>query len=275
MKSTNLILVLGLTCCTVDFAQADYFVNANTYFYNSADIKGTNQDVSTDVYTIAVGNEYFTLAYKHTDYDFSGTEYIDNKDYWLLDAHLNGMFTDTFGYFFGAGAAMGYEDDIHLTDNYSLMARGGLAIAFNRMITGFLGVYGQYNEAEPQCLPIVGIKIGNERQTGWSGALAYPYTKLTYRFNPMFSVDGSLITTRELTQLSDDSIISRKGYMLEESYSVGLNANFTPIKLVTITAGVNYLFDRELSFYNHSGDEFASWETDPSAGFNVSARINF
>ncbi len=275
MKFSKITLAVILAASSLS-AHAYFNLNTQATFYNDSEFKNSNLEVSKNIYTLSASNQYFTAIYKHTDYDFSnGYDYIDSTEHIYLDGRLDGNFYSSLGYFSGLGLSMGFEDDFDISKNYGLMARAGLSYNFTQDVQGFLGVFAQHNRVEDTFLPIIGIKIGNESDRGWSGALAYPYTKLTYRFNPMFAVDGTLITVKDLTHLSDNSKIQKEGFIFEESYALGIKATLTPIKALNLSAGINYMFDSEYTIYNKDENEIASYETDSSLGFNLGLSYTF
>lgn len=275
MKLSNISLAIILATSSIS-AHAYLNLNTQATFYGDSEFKNSNLKLSKNIYTISASNQYFSAIYKHTDYDFSnGYNYIDSSEHIYLDGRFDGSFNSSLGYFSGLSLGMGFEDEFDLSKNYNIAARAGLSYYFNPNIQGFLGVFAQHNRVENTFLPIIGIKVGSDQDRGWSGALAYPYTKLSYRFNSAFALEGTLITIKDLTHLSDNSRIVQDGYVFEESYAIGLKALYSPIKALNIAAGINYMFDSEYTLYNKDENEIASYETDGTVGFNLSLSYSF
>ena len=257
-------------------AQA-FFINANGSFNGDADIDDLGgAEVSTSVYRLMAGNQYFTFAYKHTAYDFSGIDDpFDSLNYLALDGRYEGKFDGTWGYFTGLTLAMGFEDDIHVSDNYAVTPRIGMSYQIAKGTDVFLGALAQFNDVDNVYLPIVGIKFGSEQDLGWSGSIAYPATRVTYRPFKSFAVESTLLTVREVYQLADDSDLMPEGYIFEESYGLSAGIIYTPLDLLELRAGVQSFFDREYTLYDAGGDEIKSYDVDPSVGgyFNVNFRF--
>lgn len=263
-------------CALAGSAQA-FFVNANTSYNGDADVKNSGGvEVNTTVYQVAAGTEHFTFLYKRTDYDFSGIDDpFDSLNRLVFDAHADGDFTDEWGWFGGLGLGFGFEDDFNADENYQIMPRLGVSYMLTPAIKGFLGAAANINEADNKFLPVIGIMFGRDSDMGLSGSIAYPATKVTYRFNPMFAVEGVFLTIKELYQLNDDSKLIRSGYVMEESYGASAGVVFTPIQLLTVKAGVHGYFDREYTFYNRHGSELGSEELDDCVGAYLNLSLAF
>lgn len=260
---TAALLSLGL-CAS---AQA-FYLNANGAYNGKSDIDGTGgAEVATSVYRLTLGNQYFTFGYKYTAYDFSGMDDpFDSLNYAFVDGRYDGKISSDFGYFAGLTLGMGFEDDIHLSDNYAVSPRAGISYKLTPGVDVFLGALAQFNEVDNQYLPIIGIKFGSESEMGWTGSIAYPATKVTYRPSPLYAFEGVFLTVREFYQLADDSSLQQKGYIFEESYGASVGVIFTPLKMLELRAGVQSFFDREYTLYNSGGHELASYDVDPSVG---------
>lgn len=272
-------LISGLTAaaaaalCALP-AQA-FYVNASGAYNGKADIDGGGE-ASTAVYRLTVGGQYLTFFYKHTSWDFSGRDDpFDSLNYTGVDAHLDGSFSTNWGYFAGLTLAMGFEEDIHLEDNYAVTPRLGLSYQFLPGTRVFLGAAAQFNEVENQYLPIIGIEFGSQRDQGLTGSIAYPATRVTYRFNATWAVEGVFLTVRELCQLADDSSLLPQGYIFEESYGASAGVIVTPLEQLEIRAGLQSYFDREYTLYNKGGHEVASFDMDPSTGLYGSVNFKF
>lgn len=256
------------------------FLNASSSFNGSTDVDGTNGEVATAIYHVMGGGEHFIVDLKRTDYDFDGA-YGVNGDPWdslnriFLDLRDEGQFNAQLGYFAGLGYAMGFEEDIHLSENYSLMPRAGLSWNFGDGIKAFFGAAANLNEADNKFLPVLGVQFGKDADLGWSGSVAYPATRVLYRPSETLAFEGVFLTVKETYQLADDSKVASEGFVMEESYGVSAGIIYTPVKMLNIRAGVQSFFDREYTLYDRDGDEFASYDTDPSLGGYVTVGLAF
>lgn len=275
-KLSNWLTLTAVALLSCSSAQA-FYINGSGSVNGDADIDGVGgAEVSTSVYRLTMGNQYFTLAYKHTEYDFSGIEDpFDSLDHLALDGRYDGTFCGDWGYFTGLTLGMGFEDDIHLSDNYAVTPRAGISYEVMPGTRLFLGALAQFNEVDNIYLPIVGIQFGKEADLGWSGSIAYPATKVTYRPSAYYAFEGVFLTVRDLYQLADDSKLLPEGYIFEEGYGVSAGVIFTPVQLLELRAGVQSYFDREYTLYNAGGHEMASYDVDPSIGGYVNLNLRF
>lgn len=265
-----------LTAVLAQPAQA-LSVSGSGAYNGKADIDGAGgAEAASSEYRLILNSRYFSAALKHTEYDFSGIDDpFDSLDHFAVDGRYDGSITSDLGFFTGLTWAAGFEDDIHLGDNYAVTPRAGLSWQFNPQVRFFFGGLAQFNEVDNQYLPILGVMLGREGDLGWSGSIAYPATKVTYRPAETYAFEGVFLTVRDLYQLADDSRILPEGYIYEESYGVSLGAIITPIDLLELRAGVQSYFDREYTFYNAGGHEVASYDVDPSVGFYGSVNFKF
>ncbi|WP_303964298.1 hypothetical protein [Succinatimonas hippei] len=271
------VLALAAAAAFIGSAEASFWMNASGSHNSDADLSGAPGDVSISTYNIVGGYDFVTVGYKRTDYDFSSSssDWYDSLNYLYVDLHHNFALNDTFGVFGGLTLASGFEDDFHFDDNYSISPRAGISISFTDRITGFAGAYAQFNEVDNKYLPILGVKIGNDSEKGLSGSIAYPATRINYRFNSMLALEGTFLTIKDLYQLSDDSSKLKKGYVFEEGYGVSGGVVLTPLKGMSVRAGIQSYFDREYTYYDHGGNERSSVDVDPSVGFYANLSYGF
>ena len=258
-------------------AYANVWFNASASHNSDADLSGAKGDVSISTYNFAGGNDFVTVGYKRTDYDFSSSanDWYDALNYLYVDLRKDFPINTTLGVFGGLTLASGFEDDFHLQDNYAVSPRAGISYKFTPRITGFAGAYAQFNEVDNKFLPILGVKIGNDSEVGLSGSIAYPATRINYRFNKLFALEGSFLTIKDLYQLSDNSKLYKKGYVFEEGYGVSGGVVVTPIQGLSVRAGIQSYFDREYNYYDHGGNKQANVDVDPSVGFYTNLSYGF
>lgn len=273
MATSAALLVAPLTTASV--AEAATFgplsINANYTGTDSADIKGTDGDLSTQTFTFDASYGFATFIYSNTQYDFSGVgeDPFDSLEKVAVDLHHNGYITSNLAY--GVGLTLGalYEEDFDVGDSYNVSPRVTFGWTFSNGMTAFFGGYANFNGADNVYLPIIGLKLGDEKDLGWMGSLAYPATMVQYRFNSLLAVGASFMTVRDTYHLDDDVSVKGSwadGYLREESYGVGVHATLTPVQHLKLTAGIFSYFDREFKVYDNGGDEIDSFETDNSYG---------
>ena len=268
-------LALGMTLFGMGAlsTEASAMVKINADFFGSADsdVKDSqNGELNTQAYGVSVDTTYFSVGARRTDYDFSGiNDYgFDSGNTIYADAHYNGDFSNNLSYSVGLMVGALYEDDFDLGDSYAVSPRAILGYRFTNGLTGFLGAYVNFNGADNVYLPIIGLKLGDESDHGWSGSIAYPATRVQYRFNNFWAVDGTFLTVRDTFHLDDDNERGtlKDGYIREESYGVGVGVTLNPLTHFQVSLGLFSYFDREFKLYNPAGDEQDSFETDPTYG---------
>lgn len=275
------ICVLAATVAALSVAPASFANFWMTPIFShstSADIDGSSGDMSSTTYGLMGGNDYFTLGYKSTDYSYSGNGFQPFDDLSLLfgDAHYEDMFTNSVGYFIGAELTFGWEDDVHLSDDYSFRPRAGLNFVVNQDVTLLLGGKVNFNEADDKFTPILGLKYRDPSDMGFYALIGYPQTDIQYRFNNYFAAVGSLTAVnQDVYQLADDNKIARKGYVMEDSYNAKAGIVLTPMQSFTINAGVDLALDRDYDLYNSNGDKISTYSTDPALGAYVNFDVNF
>ncbi len=236
---------------------------------------GSYGNMSTKVYKIMFGNDIFTVGYKTTDYDFSHYSPIDKLHLLFGDIHYEGSINTTVGYFVGTQASLGWEDEFHASDNYSLSPRAGLSFVINEDFSIQAGVCGNINEAKSVVLPILALRYRDPSDLGFSAVIGSE-NAARYRFNEYVAAEASLaIKNQEIYQLKDDSVLAHKGYLVEESSNAKLGLIVTPLTAFNIRAGVSVDFDRDYKIYNHSGDKIRTIDTDSNVGGYLNCDYNF
>lgn len=263
------MMLLGLGAVSTE-ASAKIAINADFFGTGDSDVKDSKGELNTQAYGLNVNTTYFSLGYKRTDYDFSGVEDFgfDGTNAFYGDVHYTGFFSNNLTYSVGLTLGSFYETDADLSDSYVLAPRAILGYRFTNGMTGFLGAYANFNGAENVYLPIIGLKLGDESDYGWSGSIAYPATRVQYRFSPLWAVDATFLTVRDTYHLDDDhkrGLIS-DGYIREKSYGASLGVTVNPLSHLQLSAGLFSYFDREFELYDKDGDELGSFETDPTYG---------
>lgn len=257
-------------------SQASFWLTPTFSTTSAADFDDFDGDVSSTSYGLMGGNEYFTLGYKGTSYDFSGPKLFDDMSLLFADLHFKDNLSAQWGYFAGVGVAFGWEDDFDATENYNFKPRAGLSYAINGDYRISGGIGANINEPDSKVYPIITLNYRNSSDYGLSYVFGFPMIDAQYRFNDLFALNGKVTAVpvnQDIYQLSDDSSVARKGYLAEESAEANIGVTITPMQAFSITAGVGVKFAHEYKIYNKYGDEIRSYETDPSGqayiGFNA------
>lgn len=264
---TYLALALSLGLSSSALASG-FFINLDNQFTNEADIKGTNSNVQNSSYGFAFGGSSdsydYVIEYKRSSYDFSGPyQPFDDLNKFAVDFSQDLAFSSNLNLYYGINVGALFESSLSLSDSYSISPRAALGWNFYSNMTAYLGAYANFNAADNIFLPIVGLKIGNDSDLGWTGSIAYPETKLQYRFSRALSADLTYLTLRD-TYYIDTSY--GDVYFREESQGASLGVTYSFNQSMHLSGGVFAYFDREFKFYNGSGDEIGNLDVDNNAG---------
>ena len=275
MRKTCILAALA-TCAFAPAVTSAVTVTPIYSHLGSADFDGSDGDVKTTVYGIIGENDMFTFGYTKTSYDFSR----------FTDVDLNKLFGDvrytrvnpgSIGYFVGAGLSFGWEDDFNISENYSFTPRGGINYNFDADWTLSGGVAMNFNEIENYFMPILTLAYRDFNDLGFSGIFG-TYNRAQYRFSQALAVEGNVRgIDREIYQLADKSRngAAREGYLMERAISASAGVVVTPIDALTLRAGVEARFDREIKLYNKNGDKLTKNDVDPSYGLYINGTLSF
>lgn len=270
-------VALSLSLSSIACAVPSYNLSVDGMFSNDADLKGTDSSVKTSSVGFSLSNQYFTVAYKNSSYDFSGdVDPFSSLHKLTFDARYEAYFATNLKYYLGLNVGTLFEDDISLSDSYLLSPRVALGWTFMKGWTVYGGAYANLNAADNIFLPIVGLQIGNDSDLGWSGAIAYPETKIQYRFNRSLAADLTYLTVCDTYYISNSVDHKGKdtdGYYREEAQGASLGVTYSFNDTMHLSGGVFSYFDRELKFYDNSGDETISLDADDNVG--AYARFSF
>lgn len=256
-------------------SQAGLGFSADYTGTGDADIDGQNSSLRTQSYGINASYSFIDFTARRTTYDFSGVENdpFDELTKLQVRLHHKGNITSNISYLASLGLGVLYEDSLDVAESYNVTPTLALGWNFTNGMTAFLGACADLNPADNEYLPVIGLQLGDDKDHGWSGAIAYPATRVQYRFNPSLAVNATFLTVRDTYHLDDDKSKGEwaDGYFREESYGASLGATITPIQHLTFSVGVNTYFNRQFKVYDNDGNKIESFDTDPTYGgyFNV------
>lgn len=260
-------------------AQAKFSMSGDYTGTGSADIDGQNASLSTHSYGITASYNFVTFKARRTTYDFSNVESdpFDELTKLQVTLHHKGNITSNISYLASLGLATLYEDDFDIADSYNIMPALALGWNFTNGMTAFFGAAANINAADNVYLPVIGLQLGDDKDRGWTGAIAYPATKVQYRFNPALAVNATFVTVRDTYHLDNDRSKGNwaDGYFREESYGTSIGATLTPVKHFTVSAGVVTYFNRQFKVYDNNGNKIESFDTDPALGGYLNASYAF
>ena len=90
---------------------------------------------------------------------------------------------------------------------------------------------------------------------GFSFSMGFPLTQATYRFNPQWAARLRAVEyDTDLFQLSNDSPVEPEGYLERRDLMVGTFVDYSPIQNFTVSTGLQFYFDRELTIHKKDDD---------------------
>lgn len=271
--SAALAIILGLG------AQANAQLSLSTEYIGTgdADIDGQSSSLSTKSYGIRANYNFVSFSAHKTTYDFSGVESDPFDDLTKLELtfHHKGNFSSNLAYLASLGFGALYEDSLDLSESYNITPTLAFGWNFANGMTAFFGATANLNAADNVYLPVIGLQLGEDKDHGWTGAIAYPATRVQYRFNPSLAVNATFLTIRDTYHLDDDKSKGEwaDGFFREESYGTSIGAVYSPIKHLNLSAGVVTLFNRQFKVYDNDGNKIDSFDTD--AAFGGYANISY
>jgi hypothetical protein len=95
-------------------------------------------------------------------------------------------------------------------------------------------------------LPTVSVVWHKDTKSGWSVSIGFPEIQLGYHFNERFQVRTKFIEGGGDTfRLADHNPIAPKGYLELKAAKTGFEAEWTPVKDLSVTLGLKYEFSRQ------------------------------
>lgn len=270
---------LALSAGLMGVAHAQFSLSADYIGTGDADIDGQNASLSTHSYGVNASYDFLKFTAKQTTYDFSNVESdpFDELTKLQITAHHKGQISSNLSYLASLGLGALYEDSLDISDSYNITPALALGWEFSNGLTAFFGAAANINAADNVYLPIIGLQLGSDKDQGWTGAIAYPETKVQYRFNPTLAVNATFLTVRDTYHLDDNASKGSwaDGYFREESYGASIGASLTPIQHLKLSAGLVSYFNRQFKVYDHDGNKIESFDTDPAFGGYASVSYVF
>jgi hypothetical protein len=216
----------------------------------------------------------FSLGYEFRNYRWGDTDKLPFYDEWVdpfNEMHTvwagyehTGRINPKWGYRINARLSSSFEDDI--TAQPTGILGGTVDYALNRDLVIMAGVFGSYNRADQFVLPIVGVIYRPWAKSGFSGALSFPFTRLSYHFTPKLSATIRAGFIRRTYKLSEDNPVRPDGEFRTREFSGGLSLNYAFNSHWELSVGGDYLFARELTLFDDGGNGGTDYDLDNTWG---------
>jgi hypothetical protein len=252
----------------------DFKLDIEVSGVNQAAIQETDAEVGYSQYRISADFKGFNLGYELRNYRWTNTDELpfaassedpfDAMHSVWVGYTYTGRLSGDWGWRLFTRLSSSFEDDVLGLPTVSLGA------AFNYMATQDLiimfGAFGSYNDADQFVLPALGLMYRPAATEGWSGSLAFPISRLNYHFGPSFKVTLRTGWIRRTYKLADDNPVRPEGEFRTSELSAGLSMTWNMTQRWSLTLGGDYLFNREITFFDDGGDNETGFDLDNTWG---------
>jgi hypothetical protein len=239
-----------------------------------AEIEDGPAELGYTEFRTSVNYRGFGVGYELRNYRWSGTRdlpfapdqedpFNDMHTLWVGYEH-NGRISQDWGYRAYGRLASAFEDDI--LGLPTVIVGAGLDYAISRDFIVLGGVFASYNEADQFVIPFLGLLYRPGAQEGFSGSLGFPFSRLNYNFTKNFSATLRTGFIRRTYKLSDDNPVRPDGEFRTSEFSGGLGLNYTLTENIKASIGADYLFAREITFFNDGGEAGTDFDLDNTWG---------
>lgn len=250
----------------------------------SAGVQDSGAGVSVIGQKGSVSYKDFFFSYERLDYSWENPEKLPfgngKGDPWKalnvmgFGYARQGTINADWKYFAGGSLSSSFEDETQ--SSYGLGAFAGATYLFSSTLQFTMGAGLFYHEIQTMALPVIGINWNQGAPQGFSVAIGYPETHLSYRFNPEWAVRSRIVQfDRGIFRLSDNNTVEKEGYLKRQDLMADLGLEFTPLKHLIISARARYYFNRELSFYDRNGNHERKFDVDDAWGGVLSVSYRF
>ena len=250
----------------------------------SAAVEGGDGEFSGTYAKAAATYRDFSLSYTRLDYSWGeiGDLPFGNgvDDPWealhvlSLGYSHRGSINADWNYFIGSAVKSSFEEE--LEDSYGAGAFGGFTYLFSPTLRFTIGAGVAYHHISTTVLPVVGISWNQGTPQGFSIALGYPDTYLSYRFNSQWALRSRIVQfEQDVFRLADDSTVEKAGFLERQDLITDLGVEFTPTKQLRVILAARYYFERELTIHDNNDDWERTFDVDDAWGGVLSVNYRF
>lgn len=260
-------------------------IDVNTGWVGEADVSDGQGSFSFNHLQASLSYSYFSLSYTQHLYQWNDVHRLPFgngvADPWEtlhrlgLSARYNGRINQRWGYFVNGGLSFGYESSM---DRPEFRFMGGAVFGWTPKLKIQLGFVLLNHSIRSLIMPVVGVRFGEGRgadRSGWSGALGFPETQITYRFDPHVALKLAGFVDSRVYKLGDNSTVEEGGYLETRDYAGGLFLLYSPIPNMDASLGGGYIFKRDFLTYNDDGHKRGDYDIGlaPLVRFGVKYRF--
>jgi hypothetical protein len=167
-----------------------------------------------------------------------------------------------------AGIA-GFEDGIS-----SRSVTWNPQLVFIRTLTDGTTLYGGagslYHRTSKTYFPIVGVAWNTNAGHGLSCVAAFPEAYARYRFSEKVALRADYEWDTRVFELAGSNPTVPEGYLLIRDHFPALNVEYTPARKTTVTAGVRWLGNRDVTIFDRHRRELATHDVKAAWAFSLS-----
>jgi hypothetical protein len=166
-----------------------------------------------------------------------------------------------------AGIA-GFEDGIS-----SRSVTWNPQLVFIRTLSGgtilYCGAAALYHRASRTPFPIVGVAWNTDARTGFSAVAAFPEAYARYRFSEKVALRADYEWDTRVFELAAANTAAPR-YLRIRDHFPALNVEYTPARKTTVTAGVRWLGNRDVTIFDRDARELATHDVKAAWAFSLS-----
>lgn len=244
-----------------------------------ADVKNGEGEVS--VYTERALLRYgkFALSYTAAQYDWNDVDPLpfgngeddpwDNLHSLALSFRHDARSGENWGWFASATLTSDFEEE--MDESFGGSVASGIVYRPTKMWSLVAGAALRVSPLGVAVVPALGAQYGgqngpNASGTGITARIAFPSSEVKYTFSERFALRVGAAYEGGTYRLADDSPVEKKGYASLRGVSIGLYADWTPVENLSLSAGPEYRFARQYTFYDDDGDKDDSYDVDNALG---------
>ena len=247
----------------------------------SAEIENGPAELSYSEFRLSARYRGFNAGYEMRHYSWNRTDGLPFAPGWKdpfnemhtawLGYERKGRITEKWGWRAIGRLSSSFEDDIAGAPDATL--GGMLSYSTESGLILMAGLFGSYNEADQFIMPMAGLLYRPGAKDGFSGSLGFPFSRLSYRFTEKFTLTFRTGFIRRTYKLADDNPVRAEGEFRTSEYSAGLAAGYAVTKRLRASIGADYLFNREITFFEDGGQGGVDYDLENTWG--GWARISF
>jgi len=131
-----------------------------------------------------------------------------------------------------------------------------------------IGAFANYHPISTFAMPAFSYSYRARAQDGFKFILGYPRTYIGYHLSNEFLLRFGMIFSQSVIRLSDQSTISKSGFVEAKDYLSNFGLSYTLGKNFSFESDIIYTLKREFTLYTKEAQMIDSYSIQPSFGIN-------